>query len=141
MEVAAPLPPAPPQPTPSRVPENANEGCVGPAAEEAGKVEGCAGCPNRAACASGKGREVDPGEWSSCELWWWMDGSVLWRGCLSLIVTGLHVLGVCGRLGMRRMGATVRPARRRSAAGRYPRVYMIAARQQRRQQQQQRVVQ
>eukprot|EP00904_Undaria_pinnatifida_P006265 jgi/Undpi1/2769/HiC_scaffold_14.g06146.m1 len=60
MEVAAPLPPAPPQPTPSRVPENANEGCVGPAAEEAGKVEGCAGCPNRAACASGKGREVDP---------------------------------------------------------------------------------
>lgn len=65
---AAPLPQVlPPQitttaTTPSNVPENANEGCVGPAAQEAGKAEGCAGCPNRTACASGKGREVDPGE-------------------------------------------------------------------------------
>lgn len=62
---AAPLPQAPLQTAaaPSNVPDNANEGCVGPAAQEAGKAEGCAGCPNRTACASGKGREVDPGEW------------------------------------------------------------------------------
>lgn len=62
---AAPLPQVPMQTatTRSNVPDNANAGCIGPAAQEAGKVEGCAGCPNRTACASGKGREVDPGEW------------------------------------------------------------------------------
>ena len=59
---ATPLPPAPPQQASSGVPANANEGCVGPAAQEAGKAAACAGCPNKAACASGKGREVDPGE-------------------------------------------------------------------------------
>jgi len=50
-----------------QVPANANEGCVGPAAQEAGKAAACAGCPNKAACASGKGREVDPGERPACE--------------------------------------------------------------------------
>lgn len=46
----------------SSIPANANKECVGPAAEEAGKAPACAGCPNRTACASGKGREVDPGK-------------------------------------------------------------------------------
>ncbi|CAM9241903.1 unnamed protein product [Ectocarpus sp. 8 AP-2014] len=55
-----PLPPVPTAPMASGIPSNANEGCVGPAAEEAGKAAGCAGCPNKTACASGKGREVDP---------------------------------------------------------------------------------
>eukprot|EP00752_Nemacystus_decipiens_P018200 g16329.t1 len=59
-ENTATLPPAPSQKATSGVPANANEGCVGPAAEEAGKAAACAGCPNKAACASGKGREVDP---------------------------------------------------------------------------------
>lgn len=40
-------------------PSKANEGCVGPSSENAGKAEGCAGCPNASACASGAGREVD----------------------------------------------------------------------------------
>lgn len=38
-------------------PGNANEGCVGPASEQAGKSEACAGCPNQSACASGEGRK------------------------------------------------------------------------------------
>ena len=38
----------------------ANEECVGPASEQAGKASGCAGCPNQKACADGKGREEDP---------------------------------------------------------------------------------
>ena len=38
----------------------ANKECVGPASEEAGKAEACAGCPNAAACASGAGRVEDP---------------------------------------------------------------------------------
>lgn len=42
------------------VPENANEGCVGPASDTAGKAGACAGCPNQAACASGAGKAVDP---------------------------------------------------------------------------------
>ena len=37
------------------VPEDANAGCVGPKSEQAGKADGCAGCPNQSACASGKG--------------------------------------------------------------------------------------
>lgn len=60
----APLPPVPQQAS-ANIPSNANDGCVGPAAQEAGKAAACAGCPNRTACASGKGREVDPGEWRS----------------------------------------------------------------------------
>eukprot|EP00455_Lapot_gusevi_P044253 TRINITY_DN549_c0_g2_i2.p1 TRINITY_DN549_c0_g2~~TRINITY_DN549_c0_g2_i2.p1 ORF type:complete len:340 (+),score=91.64 TRINITY_DN549_c0_g2_i2:118-1137(+) len=44
----------------SQAPDNANEGCVGPESENAGKASACAGCPNQTACASGKGREVDP---------------------------------------------------------------------------------
>jgi Mrp family chromosome partitioning ATPase len=35
-------------------PSNANAGCVGPQASNAGKVSGCEGCPNQNACASGK---------------------------------------------------------------------------------------
>ncbi|KAJ1453505.1 P-loop containing nucleoside triphosphate hydrolase protein [Pelagophyceae sp. CCMP2097] len=38
----------------------ANEGCVGPASEAAGKASACAGCPNASACASGAGKAVDP---------------------------------------------------------------------------------
>ena len=38
----------------------ANDGCVGPASERAGKESGCEGCPNQKACAEGKGREEDP---------------------------------------------------------------------------------
>ena len=34
-------------------PENANDGCVGPASQDAGKSSACAGCPNQATCASG----------------------------------------------------------------------------------------
>jgi hypothetical protein len=40
-------------------PANANEGCVGPASETAGKADGCAGCPNQAACASGEGKKPE----------------------------------------------------------------------------------
>ncbi len=38
-------------------PSNANETCVGPAAENAGKASSCAGCPNQSACASGAGKQ------------------------------------------------------------------------------------
>lgn len=41
-------------------PSNANEECVGPSSEKAGQVDGCAGCPNQKACASGAGKQVDP---------------------------------------------------------------------------------
>ena len=41
-------------------PATANEECVGPASERAGKASGCEGCPNQQACAEGKGREEDP---------------------------------------------------------------------------------
>ena len=34
-------------------PDNANDGCVGPSSENAGKVSACDGCPNQSACASG----------------------------------------------------------------------------------------
>ena len=37
-----------------QTPENANEGCVGPSSEEAGKASACAGCPNQSTCSSGK---------------------------------------------------------------------------------------
>lgn len=35
-------------------PSNANEGCVGPQSEDAGKASACAGCPNQSSCSSGK---------------------------------------------------------------------------------------
>ena len=41
-------------------PDNANEGCVGPNSEQAGKMNGCAGCPNQTACASGEAKAIDP---------------------------------------------------------------------------------
>lgn len=41
------------------VPSNANDQCVGPTSEYAGKVESCTGCPNQSSCASGK-VSVDP---------------------------------------------------------------------------------
>uniref|UniRef100_A0A7S3P5E1 Cytosolic Fe-S cluster assembly factor NUBP1 homolog n=1 Tax=Amphora coffeiformis TaxID=265554 RepID=A0A7S3P5E1_9STRA len=34
-------------------PANANEGCVGPSSESAGKASACEGCPNQGACSSG----------------------------------------------------------------------------------------
>mmetsp|Transcript_30480 Transcript_30480/g.61419 ORF Transcript_30480/g.61419 Transcript_30480/m.61419 type:complete len:387 (-) Transcript_30480:162-1322(-) len=34
-------------------PANANEGCVGPTSQSAGKASACAGCPNQSACSSG----------------------------------------------------------------------------------------
>ena len=43
------------------VPADANEGCVGPKSDEAGKASACEGCPNQVACASGAGKAVDPG--------------------------------------------------------------------------------
>jgi Mrp family chromosome partitioning ATPase len=42
------------------IPEDANEGCVGPQSEQAGKMSGCAGCPNQGACSSGEPKAVDP---------------------------------------------------------------------------------
>ncbi len=42
------------------IPDNANEGCVGPSSSSAGHASSCAGCPNQSLCASGAGREVDP---------------------------------------------------------------------------------
>ncbi|CEG36757.1 nucleotide-binding protein 1 [Plasmopara halstedii] len=42
------------------VPANANEQCVGPQSELAGKVDGCSGCPNQSVCASGAARQPDP---------------------------------------------------------------------------------
>ena len=34
-------------------PEDANEGCVGPTSQSAGKASACAGCPNQSTCSSG----------------------------------------------------------------------------------------
>ena len=45
---------------PIAVPDNANEGCVGPQSDAAGKASACAGCPNQAACASGAAKAPDP---------------------------------------------------------------------------------
>lgn len=41
-------------------PSNANQGCVGPSSEYAGKVDSCAGCPNQSACSSGEAAKADP---------------------------------------------------------------------------------
>lgn len=47
--------------SPTEIPDNANDGCVGPASDQAGKASGCDGCPNQAACASGANKAiVDP---------------------------------------------------------------------------------
>ncbi|KAK1736560.1 cytosolic iron-sulfur cluster assembly factor NBP35 [Skeletonema marinoi] len=37
----------------SAAPSNANDGCVGPTSQEAGKAAACAGCPNQGACSTG----------------------------------------------------------------------------------------
>ena len=44
----------------SQVPSNANEGCVGPESEQAGKASACEGCPNQKKCASGEAAKPDP---------------------------------------------------------------------------------
>ena len=44
----------------SSIPEDANEGCVGPDSEQAGKASNCAGCPNQAKCASGEAKLPTP---------------------------------------------------------------------------------
>jgi Mrp family chromosome partitioning ATPase len=41
-------------------PQDANETCVGPQSEQAGKASSCEGCPNQANCATGKSKEEDP---------------------------------------------------------------------------------
>ena len=45
----------------------ANEECVGPESERAGKASGCDGCPNQQKCASGEGRQEDPDIPAICE--------------------------------------------------------------------------
>jgi len=44
----------------SATPTGANEVCVGPTSEQAGKASSCDGCPNQKACASGEARQPDP---------------------------------------------------------------------------------
>mmetsp|Transcript_17425 Transcript_17425/g.17514 ORF Transcript_17425/g.17514 Transcript_17425/m.17514 type:complete len:375 (-) Transcript_17425:138-1262(-) len=42
-------------------PNDANEGCVGPSSDTAGKASACEGCPNQRACATGAGKNAaDP---------------------------------------------------------------------------------
>jgi Mrp family chromosome partitioning ATPase len=41
-------------------PNDANEECVGPASDHAGKASSCAGCPNQGACASGEAKKEQP---------------------------------------------------------------------------------
>ena len=41
-------------------PSDANEECVGPSSEQAGKASSCDGCPNQEACATGANRGPDP---------------------------------------------------------------------------------
>ena len=43
-------------------PSNANEACVGPSSENAGKADGCAGCPNQSRCASGEMKKRNPAQ-------------------------------------------------------------------------------
>ena len=45
---------------PAPAPDNANEECVGPDSDMAGKASSCAGCPNAKACASGKNKSQPP---------------------------------------------------------------------------------
>eukprot|EP01084_Bolivina_argentea_P172120 298174_1 len=42
------------------VPNNANDGCVGPQSENAGKASACDGCPNQSMCTSGAMKIEDP---------------------------------------------------------------------------------
>eukprot|EP00392_Amoebophrya_sp_AT5.2_P008640 g8668.t1 len=42
------------------VPDNANQDCVGVDSDQAGKADGCQGCPNQGACATGEARQKDP---------------------------------------------------------------------------------
>ena len=44
----------------STKPEDANDECVGPNSEKAGKVESCKGCPNQNVCSTGGLSKVDP---------------------------------------------------------------------------------
>jgi len=46
-------------PTEGDVPDNAPASCPGTASDQAGKTDGCAGCPNQKACSSGE-KAVDP---------------------------------------------------------------------------------
>ena len=46
--------------SPPDAPTDANEQCVGPSSEQAGKASSCAGCPNQSACASGAAAAPDP---------------------------------------------------------------------------------
>lgn len=41
-------------------PSDANDTCVGPSSENAGKASSCAGCPNQGACASGEAKKAEP---------------------------------------------------------------------------------
>lgn len=43
-------------------PEGANDSCVGPSAENAGKASSCAGCPNQQRCASGELKKRNPAQ-------------------------------------------------------------------------------
>lgn len=40
----------------TEIPKDANQGCVGPASDNAGKASACEGCPNQASCAAGEGK-------------------------------------------------------------------------------------
>ncbi len=40
----------------SAAPANANNKCVGPQSEQAGKADSCSGCPNQSICASGEAK-------------------------------------------------------------------------------------
>lgn len=41
-------------------PQDANEHCPGVKADDAGKADACAGCPNQQICASGEAKKEDP---------------------------------------------------------------------------------
>jgi Mrp family chromosome partitioning ATPase len=43
----------------STPPTDANETCVGPSSDNAGKASSCAGCPNQSACASGANKPAE----------------------------------------------------------------------------------
>uniref|UniRef100_A0A6S9A5B6 Cytosolic Fe-S cluster assembly factor NUBP1 homolog n=1 Tax=Ditylum brightwellii TaxID=49249 RepID=A0A6S9A5B6_9STRA len=43
----------------TETPSNANDGCVGPTSETAGKSSACEGCPNQSACSSGAFRSPE----------------------------------------------------------------------------------
>mmetsp|Transcript_7780 Transcript_7780/g.13700 ORF Transcript_7780/g.13700 Transcript_7780/m.13700 type:complete len:374 (+) Transcript_7780:138-1259(+) len=44
----------------AEVPKDANDGCVGPTSDTAGKASACDGCPNQSLCASGEMKKVNP---------------------------------------------------------------------------------